>query len=167
MIFVAVGNARQGFRRLVQGMDQLAGRDAFGKEAVVVQLGHEAGYVPRHCEWRRFFGPDEFADRLRAAQVVVTHAGYGTLREVLRFGKTPVVMPRRKQFGEHVDDHQLDVVQAYGSMGLVIPAYVQEELAGAIAVARTRLRRAPVENTAGPLVDLVATAIDEFADRSE
>lgn len=43
------------------------------------------------------------------ADVVVAHAGVGTALAVLKLGKLPVLVPRRRSAGEHVDDHQIQV----------------------------------------------------------
>lgn len=53
--------------------------------------------------------PDEFAEAVRNADVVVTHAGVGTILELIDAGLHPVVVPRRAQRGEHVDDHQTEI----------------------------------------------------------
>jgi UDP-N-acetylglucosamine transferase subunit ALG13 len=142
-------------------VDDLAGSGLLGSSRVFMQLGHEPDFVPRHSQWRPFMGAHEFAESLRQAEVIVTHGGAGTLREVLRLGKTPVVMPRRKRHGEHVDDHQLELVQAYAERDLVIPAYEREDLPGAIERARLRAT-APLSQPDSPLIGLVARAIEEL-----
>jgi UDP-N-acetylglucosamine transferase subunit ALG13 len=40
------------------------------------------------------------------SDVVITHAGIGSAVSALRAGKRPVLVPRRKHFKEHIDDHQ-------------------------------------------------------------
>jgi UDP-N-acetylglucosamine transferase subunit ALG13 len=160
LIFVTVGNAHQGFRRLLVAMDEFAGSGLLG-ERVLMQIGHEAGFVPRASDWRRFMRAEEFAESLRDADVVVTHGGCGTLREVIRIGKTPVVMPRRKYHGEHVDDHQVELVEAYAERDLVVPAYEKEDLPGAIERARSRKPERLVLADS-PMIGLVAQAVDEL-----
>ncbi len=54
-------------------------------------------------------------EAMAAADAVVCHAGSGTLRDALKLGHTPVVVPRLAKFGEHVNDHQLELVEALGS----------------------------------------------------
>lgn len=56
-------------------------------------------------------GNAEFAQCAEAADVVITHAGIGTLLNLLEAGIYPVVVPRRAYRHEHVDDHQLQVAQ--------------------------------------------------------
>ena len=63
----------------------------------------------------------EVFDRLMAdSDVFVTHAGVGTLMRALELGVRPLVVPRRVARGEHVDDHQLQVVRELAERGLVL-----------------------------------------------
>jgi len=163
LIFITVGTGRQGFRRLVEGIDQLVGSGALAEGPVLMQIGHIAGFVPRFCEWQDFFGPEDFARWLREADVVVTHAGCGTLRQAIRLGKTPVVMPRLRRYGEHVNDHQLELLEAFSSAGLVVPALEKQDLPRAIAQARLRQRTTPGVREESPMIALVAKAIGELA----
>lgn len=79
------------------------------------------------------------------------------------------MMPRRKKYEEHIDDHQVELVQALAAEGRVIPAYEPEDLPGAImeAMKRQRLevggsRREGVKST---LLELVERAIEELENR--
>ena len=77
------------------------------------------------------------------ADVVVTHAGAGSVLTALAAGKVPVVLPRRADRGEHRDDHQVRMAQGLAARGLVIDAGSPEALsldhlrmAGALQVIR-------------------------------
>ena len=160
MIFVTVGNSRQGFVRLLDAIDQLAGSGAWGRERVLMQIGHVASYAPRHCDWHTFLEPAAFQQQLQEADVVVTHAGVGTLREAIRLGKTPVVMPRRQGCNEIVDDHQLELTAALAARGLVVAAYEPDSLIGAVQSARGRMAAGAGHQF--PMVGMVALAIQEL-----
>lgn len=56
----------------------------------------------------------------READVVVAHAGTGIALTCLRNGKLPILVPRRPELGEHVDDHQLQIADMLGTRGLAI-----------------------------------------------
>jgi len=56
---------------------------------------------------------------MRAADVVVTHAGVATIVDAVRAGHRPIVVARRHHLGEHVDDHQLQIVAALEELGMV------------------------------------------------
>ena len=68
---------------------------------------------------------------------MVCHGGTTQLFAI-RLGKVPIVMPRLKRFGEHINDHQVQLVRPWPRKGLVVPAYEPTDLATAITEARQR-----------------------------
>jgi UDP-N-acetylglucosamine transferase subunit ALG13 len=137
VIFVTVGNATTGFRRLLEVIDQLAEAGAFGSDNVFIQSGNNPDFKPRYCEHETFITMELFCKWIEEATMVISHGGAGTLMHVLRTGKVPIVMPRRKHYGELVDDHQYDLVRSLAFEGRVIPAYETNDLPGAIELARS------------------------------
>lgn len=101
MIFVTVGTNEAPFDRLVEGVDALN-----LDEELVVQHGPSA-IRPRGAECHDFLAFDQIVEFIRAARVVISHAGVGSVLVALANDKHPVVVPRLRQFGEAVDDHQL------------------------------------------------------------
>ena len=67
---------------------------------------------------------------MTAADAVVAHAGIGTILTALELGKPLLVMPRRAEFGEHRNDHQLATARRFAELGSVIVAFDETELAG-------------------------------------
>jgi len=115
LIFATVGTHHQPFDRFVRIALTLA-RD----EQLVVQHGHTArvGAGPS-VQWHRWLTPEEMSALTRAADVVVTHAGVASIVDAVRAGHRPIVVPRRRHLGEHVDDHQLQIVAALEEQGIV------------------------------------------------
>jgi exopolysaccharide biosynthesis glucuronosyltransferase PssE len=103
VIFLTVGTQLP-FDRLVRAVDEWAGRT--GRTDVVAQTG-PANYVPVHLSHRPFISPAEFASYAANAELIVSHAGMGTILSALGRGKPIVVMPRLAALGEHRNDHQL------------------------------------------------------------
>jgi UDP-N-acetylglucosamine transferase subunit ALG13 len=68
---------------------------------------------------------DDFEQCARAADVVVTHAGLGTLLDLLDMGIYPVVVPRRAKRAEHVDDHQLQIAGLVKDRGISLVTEVE------------------------------------------
>ena len=109
MIFVTVGTHEQPFTRLVEYMDKWA---ATHDEEVVIQSGFST-YEPTHCKWQHFYHQHEM-DKFNAdGRIVVTHGGPSCYMEVIQLGKVPIVVPRRHELGEHVDNHQLEISRKY------------------------------------------------------
>ena len=161
LVFVTVGNATQGFRRLLEGVDAIAGRGFFNNDSVIIQSGNNPDFRALHCKQENFIPIDQFTQLIREAALIICHAGAGTLIHVLHAGKVPVVMPRRKQYGEHVDDHQVELVKALAVEGRIILAYEPEDLPEAIAEARRRNKQ-PMPPPPSQMLQLVAKAIEEL-----
>lgn len=105
MIFVTVGTHEQPFNRLIGCMDELKGRNVI-QEEVIMQTGYST-YVPQYCQWKKMLSYDEMSENVRNARIVITHGGPASFFMPLQLGKTPIVVPRQKRYGEHVNDHQL------------------------------------------------------------
>ena len=160
MIFVTVGNANQGFRRLLDAIDELATSEILKKDSVVVQCGSNSDFRPRHCAKQDFFPTEEYRQLIESAAIVVCHGGAGTLHHVFQAGKVPVVMPRRQKYGEHVDD-QFNLVQALAEQGRVIAALEPEDLPGAVRKAREFMGQ-PAPTPPNTALLMLESTIDEL-----
>ncbi len=112
MIFATVGTHHQQFDRLVQA-------PALDRADVVIQHGHSAPPQGR-ARMIAFMPFAEVEEHMRAAEAVVTHAGVGSILLARRCGHIPIVVARRQRFGEHVDDHQVELATALGPRGEVV-----------------------------------------------
>jgi UDP-N-acetylglucosamine transferase subunit ALG13 len=118
VIIVTVG-MQLGFDRLIAAMDGLA--PDLGMN-VIAQTG-KGTYAPRNMEVRTKIAPAEFEALVEKAQLIVAHAGIGTVLTAARCRKPIVLMPRRADLGEHRNDHQLATVnQLAGRPGILIAA---------------------------------------------
>lgn len=66
------------------------------------------------------------------ADLIICHAGTGTVTGALKKGKKVIVFPRLKEYGEHESDHQLDLAREFAEEGYVLCAMNEEELEQAI-----------------------------------
>lgn len=108
MIFVTVGTHEQPFNRLVKYMDKWA---AEHDEDVIMQTGFST-YEPKHCEWSKLYPYSQMVELVEKARIVITHGGPSSFIMPLQIGKIPIVVPRKKEFDEHVNDHQVDFSKA-------------------------------------------------------
>lgn len=111
-VFVTLGTI-QGYRfdRLVDAVMDAGLAD----ENTIWQLGdtHRAdlpGTAVGHM------GAVDFENAIKEADVVITHAGVGTILQSLELGKYPVVVPRSKSQNEHVDNHQFQIADKVHQM---------------------------------------------------
>jgi UDP-N-acetylglucosamine--N-acetylmuramyl-(pentapeptide) pyrophosphoryl-undecaprenol N-acetylglucosamine transferase len=116
--FVAVGTRHEPFDRLLEIVDEAVGAGLL-PAPVIAQSGHSR-YVPRHYETVAWLTPEQVEEAARAARFVVCHSGSGIIGAALRNGHRPLVLPRLRCNGEHVDDHQLQIAQKLEEMGLAV-----------------------------------------------
>jgi UDP-N-acetylglucosamine transferase subunit ALG13 len=124
VIFVTVGT-QSPFDRLVRAVDSWASSRA--KCDVFAQIAAGA-YVPKYIPYRRFIGPPEFKSQVLQSEVVVAHAGMGSIILALELGKPIVVMPRRAHLRETRSDHQVHAAKHFGALGRVVVALDEHEL---------------------------------------
>ena len=123
-IFVAVGTQLP-FDRLVRTIDEWAGKE--GRAGIFAQIANSL-FVPRHMESAAFISPKEFRQRTEEADVVIAHAGMGTIITALELGKPVLVMPRLAKLGEQRNDHQLASARAFQNQGRIVVAWDETEL---------------------------------------
>ena len=111
MIFVCVGTQLP-FHRLIRAMDEWSGKSGAEAFAQIADVGSE-GYLPMNMAWSRFLGPDDWDERFAGADLVVAHAGMGTIISALMAGKPIVIMPRRVTYNEHRNDHQVATARRF------------------------------------------------------
>lgn len=108
MIFVTVGTHEQPFNRLVEYMDRWAANSG---EEVVIQTGFST-YEPKTCKWSKLYPYPQMLEFVKQARIVITHGGPSSFIMPLQEKKIPIVVPRQKKYGEHVNDHQLEFAKA-------------------------------------------------------
>jgi UDP-N-acetylglucosamine transferase subunit ALG13 len=96
-------------------MDEIA---ATVSESVVMQVG-TSKLKSSNPESRPFYTDHEYDSLFEEARVVVSHAGIGTLLRASETNKPFVCVPRLKRYGEHWDDHQLEVCEELGRRGSI------------------------------------------------
>lgn len=110
MIFVTVGTHEQPFDRLIKYVDELKRKEII-KEDVIIQTGFST-YEPKFCKWRKLFTYKEMIRNVEEARIVITHGGPSSFIMPLQVGKIPIVVPRQRRYGEHVNDHQVEFTKA-------------------------------------------------------
>ena len=145
MIFVTLGSQKFQFDRLLQKLDALI-EDGTITEPVYAQTGHST-YKPKHFETTDFMDRETFAANMAKAETVITHAGTGAIIGAVKQGKKTIAVPRLSKYGEHVDDHQLQIVEQFTDMQLLEPCWDVEDLAAAYRAAKEKTYTPYVSNT--------------------
>lgn len=111
MILVTVGTQKFPFDRLIEEVDKLAVQQKI-KEPVFMQIG-TSKYIPKYCEYERYLPAEVLAEKLKSCSLLITHSGVGMIRAACAEGKPIIVVPRKKEYGEHIDDHQIEIAKSF------------------------------------------------------
>jgi UDP-N-acetylglucosamine transferase subunit ALG13 len=160
MIFATVGTHEIPFDRFVRAVDKIG---LTFDERVVIQRGYSLVPAP-HCEVHGLLSPNQVQQYMSEARIVICHAGPATILEVQSTGKVPIVVPRRAEFGEHIDDHQVAFAKRIADQvhlvnhttGLIDSLRCQDEVSIARSPATPSKRNADaVSEGLGQLIDEV------------
>lgn len=113
MIFITLGSQKFQFNRLLKAVDELK-----TDEEIFAQIGY-SDYKPVNFKYKEFLDRDEFADVMSKADIVITHGGTGAIIGAVKMGKKVIAVPRLKKYGEHVDDHQIQLIEQFGNLNLI------------------------------------------------
>lgn len=113
MIFITLGSQKFQFNRLLKAVDDLK-----LDEEVFAQIGY-SDYKPIHYAYKEFLDRDEFAEIMGKADIVITHGGTGAIIGAVKKGKKVIAVPRLSKYGEHVDDHQLQLIEQFKEQDLI------------------------------------------------
>jgi len=102
MIFVTVGTSSWDFKRLIINMDSIA-RDI--NDEVTMQIGYSS-YEPKNAKFFRLAEKEVIEEYYKNSNLIVTHGGIGSIINALTNDKKIIVMPRKRKYGEIIDDHQ-------------------------------------------------------------
>jgi UDP-N-acetylglucosamine transferase subunit ALG13 len=142
VILALLGTHPAPMHALVVALDQLIATGAISED-VVVQAA-TTGAVARGARQIGVIPYQDLQSLIRSASVVISHAGPATLADVRQAGKVPVVVPRRPERGEHVDDHQVRyAARLAGTPGYVVVGDLSE-----LGAAIERARRSPAHSAA-------------------
>lgn len=156
MIFLTIGT-HEPFDRLVRAVDDwclATGRQKtlFGQ----ITEPRAGGYAPQHFRWVARLSPEDYADQVARADLLVSHAGMGSILTALHLGKPIVIMPRRGHLRETRNDHQFTTVQRLGHRPGIHVATDETELPAVLEHAIAHLAD-PAGERIPPLADAAFT----------
>ena len=124
-----LGTQNNPFQRLLEEIDRLIGKKVIDEE-VVVQAGYTE-YQPQNGKMKIIdFMPREELDTYEQnANYIITHGGVGSIVTSLEKGKKVIAVPRLHQYGEHVNNHQVEFTKLIAQkMNNIVPVYDINEL---------------------------------------
>ena len=126
MIFITLGSQKFQFNRLLIEIDRLVEEKKINEE-VFAQIGY-SDYKPKNYEFKELLDRDEFAEIMSRCNKVITHGGTGAIVGAVKRGKKVIAVPRLAKYGEHVDDHQLQIIEQFTEMNFILGVKEVDEI---------------------------------------
>ena len=145
MIFVTVGSQKFQFNRLLETIDNLIDKKVI-KDKVFAQIG-VSDYKPKNYEYVDYMTQDEFNKKLKECDMLITHSGTGVIVNSVKLGKKVIGVPRLAKYGEHVDDHQVQLIKEFADLNFIEPAYEMEDLKNALQIVKKKEYNKYISNT--------------------
>lgn len=130
MILVLLGTQNNSFHRLLEEVEKCINKNILNDE-VVVQGGYTK-YSSNKMKILDFIPSNQFNDLLNKANLIITHGGVGSITSAIKMGKKVIAVPRLKKFSEHVNDHQIQIVEAFNKSGYLKGLFNIEDLENTI-----------------------------------
>lgn len=158
MIFVTLGSQKFQFNRLLAAVDKLIVKNVINDE-VFAQTGC-SDYRPENYKYKQFLDRNEFEEWENKCDIMITHGGTGAIIGAVKKGKKVIAVPRLAKYGEHVDDHQLQLLKQFEDMDIIESCYDLNKLEEAVEVARKKEYKQYVSNTK-KIIDSIESYISE------
>lgn len=158
MIFVTLGSQKFQFNRLLKELDRLIEENKIDNK-IFAQIGY-SDYKPEHYEYKDFLDRDEFKKIMGESDTVIAHGGTGAIITAVKQDKKVIAIPRLAKYGEHVDDHQIQLVDEFKELNIIEPVYDEKDLERAINEIKTKTYNKYVSNT-----DSIVSDIESFIEQ--
>lgn len=145
MIFITLGSQKFQFNRLLIAVDKLI-ETGIIKEKIFAQTGY-SDYPPVNYEYKAFIDRSEYAQWEAKADLIITHGGTGAIVGAVKNGKKVIAVPRRVEYGEHVDNHQFQIVGQFRDLDLIWECDDCDKLEEAINYAKSKNFKSYRSNT--------------------
>lgn len=127
-VLVTIGSmVEKKFTRLFKAVDQLCEEGTLNGQDVIAQVGFDQ-YQSKYYKCFDMIADEEFKKIIDNSDLIITHAGTGTVTSCLKKNKKVIIFPRMAKYDEHYDDHQLELSRIFTDAGHVMCAYDVDEL---------------------------------------
>ena len=159
MIFVTLGTNDEQFPRLLKAIDREIENGNI-KEKVIVQAGCTK-YESKNMEIMDLVPRDEFDRLISECDLLITHGGVGSILTGINNGKKVIAVPRLARYKEHLNDHQLQIVENFSERKYIIAVKDLNKLGKAIEKAKTFKPQKFVSNTHN-IINMIEDYIDKL-----
>lgn len=117
MILVLLGTQNNSFHRLLEEIQKCID-DGTIEDKVVVQAG-STRFESNNMEIFKLIEQNKFNELIKQADIIITHGGVGSIVTSVKLGKKVIAVPRLKKYGEHVNDHQIQIIETFSKQGFI------------------------------------------------
>lgn len=127
MILVTLGTQDKKFYRLLDAVEKYIEENKI-KEEVIVQAGSSSDYQSKHMKIFDLIPIDDFQELISKCNLLITHGGVGSIITGLKNNKKIIAIARLKKYGEHTNDHQLQIIKNFTQNGYILELPTPEDL---------------------------------------
>ena len=159
MILVTLGTQDKAFVRLLQNIDDEIKKGNI-KEKVIVQAGYSiTKYQSDNMEMFDLIDREEFNKLVDECSLLITHGGVGSILTGLQKNKKVIAMPRLAKYKEHINDHQVQIVNEFSKKGYILAYNENDKLSDILEKAKKFKPEKYVSNTDN-LIKIIKDFID-------
>ncbi len=118
MIFVTLGTQDKSFKRLLENIEKEIIKGNI-KDKVIVQSG-STNYHSKNMEMFDLLPKDKFDEYIKNCKILITHGGVGSILTGIKNNKIVIACPRLAKYHEHLNDHQLQIVDKFSKDGYIL-----------------------------------------------
>lgn len=127
MILVTLGTQDKKFYRLLDAVEKYIEENKI-KEEVIVQAGSSSDYQSKYMKIFDLIPIDDFQELISKCNLLITHGGVGSIITGLKNNKKVIAIARLKKYGEHTNDHQLQIIKNFTQNGYILELPTPEDL---------------------------------------
>ncbi len=158
MILITLGTQDKKFHRLLDAVQRQIDNKVI-KEEVVVQAGISSDYKSDDMKIFDLIPLDEFDKLISKCDILITHGGVGSIITGLKNNKKVIAAARLEKYKEHVNDHQLQIIENFANAGYILSLDNFEELDKILDMIKTFKPKKFKSNT-NKFIELLRKEID-------
>lgn len=159
MILVLLGTQHNSFHRLLEEVQKNIDNGNI-KEEVVVQKGYTK-FESKDMTTYNQMSADELQELIKKADLIITHGGVGSIITSITNNKKVIAVPRLQKYKEHVNDHQLEIIESFSEMGYILGIQNVEDLEKALKKVEEFEPKKYVSNTGN-----ITKIIEDFIEKN-
>ena len=157
MILVTLGTQDKKFTRLLDDIQKEIDKENI-KDKVIVQAGFTK-YESKDMEIFDLIDREKFNELMNSCDLLITHGGVGSIISGLKANKKVIACPRLAKYQEHINDHQVQIVDRFSESGYLLSYKDGDNLKDILTKAKKFKPKKYISNT-----DKMINIIENFID---